>query len=335
MDSITHTLTALALSQTGLNRKTRFATLGLVIGANLPDVDWVTRLAGSATALKYHRGITHSLFGTALLAALLAGIIFYAGRRAAPRKNAPPLDAFWLLVLCWIATLSHLLLDFTNSYGVRPFLPFSGRWYAWDIMPLIDPLLLSLLILGLGMPVIFRLISEEVGAGKPGYRRGAIFSLCALAVVWGVRDLAHRRVLRQLDSHTYELEEPLRVGAFPAPANPLQWTGVVETETAFHVLSASALESDVDAERTEVYRKPQPSAALTAAAKTRTGEIFLDFARFPWAQVSETVDGYDAELRDLRFLSLASGRQGFLAEIDLDKELRVRSQSFSFSGDSR
>lgn len=335
MDPITHTLTAVAISQAGLNRKTRFATLGLVIGANLPDVDWLTRLAGSATALKYHRGITHSLLGTTVLAILLAGTIYYFGRKASPKKHAPPLDFRWLLVICWIATLSHLLLDFTNSYGVRPFLPFSGRWYAWDIMYIIDPVLLVLLIFGMGMPVIFRLVSEEVGAKKPGFRRGAIFSLCTLVALWGLRDLAHRRVVRLLDSHTYGLEEPLRVGAFPAPANPFGWTGVVETDTAFHVLSANALEDDVDAERTRIFHKPESSPALTAAERTRTGRIFLDFARFPSAEVIQTVDGYDATLRDLRFISLASARPGFLVKINLDKELRPRSESFSFTGDSR
>jgi inner membrane protein len=335
MDPITHTLTAVAISEAGLNRKTRFATLGLVIGANLPDVDWLTLLASPATALKYHRGITHSLLGTTVLAGLLAGTIYYFGRKAPPKKNAPPLDLRWLLIGCWIATLSHLLLDFTNSYGVRPFLPFSGRWYAWDIMFIIDPLLLALLIFGMGMPVIFRLISEEVGAKKPGFRRGAIFSLCALVALWGLRDLSHRRVVRLLDSHTYGQEEPRQVGAFPVPANPFRWTGVVETDTAFHVLSASALEDDVDAERTRVFPKPETSEALRAAEQTRTGRIFLNFARFPSAEVIQTVDGYDITLRDLRFISLTSNREGFVASIDLDKELRPRSQSFSFRGDSR
>jgi inner membrane protein len=334
MDSLTHTLTAVALSQAGLNRKTRFATLALVIGANLPDVDWLTRLESSATALKYHRGITHSLLGVTVLAALVAGTIYTFGRKAAPKKFALPLDARWLLGTCWIATASHLLLDFTNSYGVRPFLPFSGRWYAWDIMHIIDPLLLALMILGLGLPVIFRLVSEEVGAKKPGFRRGAIFSLCALVVLWGLRDLAHRRIVRLLDSHTYGQEDPRRVGAFPTPANPFSWTGVVETDSAFHVLSGSALDDDVDAERTRIYRKPESSPALVAADRTRTGGIFLDFARFPSVEVIETQDGFDATLRDLRFVSLVSRRRGFLVKIKLDKELRARAESFSFTGNS-
>jgi inner membrane protein len=335
VDNVTHTLTAVALSQAGLNRKTRFATLALVVGANLPDVDLVWAYGGTATYLKYHRGITHSLLGVTVLAALLAGIIYFAGRGAAPKKNAPPLDGRWLFLLCWIGTASHLLMDFTNQYGVRPFLPFSGRWYAWDIMFIFDPLLLALLALGLGVPAILRLASEEVGARRPTYRWGAMFSLACLVLLWGVRDLAHRRVLGFLDSHTYGEENPVRLGAFPSPANPFSWSAVVETESAYHVLPANALASDVDASNTEVFRRPQPSPILDAALKSRTGAIFASFARFLWAEVYENDDGSEVLLRDLRFFSPSSPNRGFVARIELDKELRARSESFSFTGDLR
>ena len=334
MDNITHTLTAVALSQAGLNRKTRFATLALVVGANLPDVDLVWAYGGTATYLKYHRGITHSLLGVTVLAALLGCIVYFAGRRTAPKKNAPPLRAGWLFFLCWIGTESHLLMDFTNQYGVRPFLPFSGRWYAWDIMFVFDPLLLVLLALGLGIPAILRLASDEVGAERPTYRWGAIFSLVCLVLLWGVRDMAHRRVLGFLDSHTYGEENPLRLGAFPSPANPFSWSGVVETESAYHLLSANALASDVDASITEVFHRPQPSPVLDAALKSRTGAIFAGFARFLWAEVSENDNGSEVLLRDLRFFSPSSPNKGFVARIELDKDLRARSESFSFTGTS-
>jgi len=332
VDNLTHTLTGLALSQAGLNRKTRFATLALVVGANLPDVDLLTRVAGTATYLKHHRGLTHSILGVTVLAVLLAGIIYYFGRKAAPKKSAPPLDGRWLLGICWIATASNLLLDFTNAYGVRPFLPFSGRWYAWDIMFILDPLLLLLMALGLGLSLLQRLISEEVGARKPVFRGGAIFALCSLVLLCGIRDFAHRRVLGMLDAHTYAGENPKRVGAFPTPLNPFAWVGVVETDSAFHVLPANTLNDDVDAERTRVFRKTESSPALDAAMKTRTAATFLDFARFPWVQVRETEDGFRVTFQDLRYVSLESDRRRFLVEVDLDRNLRVRSESFSLSG---
>lgn len=332
MDNLTHTLTAVALSQAGFNRKTRFATLALVIGVNLPDVDLAARVGGSTTYLKYHRGITHSALGVTALAAMLAALVYVLGRRAAPKKSLPPIDGHWLFAACWIATASHLLLDLTNSYGVRPFLPFDGRWYAWDIMNIVDPVLWVLLLAGLAMPAIFRLVSEEVGARKPDYRWGAIFSLACMVLLWGLRSFAHSRALDMLDAHTYRQENPVRLGAFPSLANPFAWTGIVETDSGFHVLKVNALENDLDPKTSRLYNKPESSPALEAALKTRTGTVFSGFARFPWARVEQTEDGLDVTLQDLRFLSRSSRRRSFTAEIRLDRDLRVQSESFSFSG---
>ncbi len=332
MDNLTHTFTAVALSHAGFNRKTRFATIALILGSNVLDIDIMTRIGGSVTYLKYHRGITHSLVGLTILAALLWGVLYWVARRAAPKKTGPPLDARWLFATCWVAAAIHLLLDFTNHYGVRPFLPFSARWYSWDIMFIADPLLWGLLAAGLGFPAILRLVSEEVGAKNRSLRGGAVFSLSALVALWGVRDVAHRRALSLLDARTYREENPQRLAAFPSPANPFNWVGVVETDSAFHVLSVNALGSDVDPDSPRVFRKPEPSPALTRAIKTRTGVVFSDFARFPWGQVDQMEEGFNVTLRDLRFFSPTSQTGGFVAEIELDKNLQVRSETFSFTG---
>ena len=90
MDNLTHTLTGFAISYAGLNRKTRYATLALVIGANLPDIDLVSRFWGSATYLKYHRGITHAIVGVTLLALLLAATVYLLGKRPPLADPARP-----------------------------------------------------------------------------------------------------------------------------------------------------------------------------------------------------------------------------------------------------
>ena len=154
-------------------------------------------------------------------------------------------------------------------------------------------------------------------------------ALCALLGLWGLRDLAHRRVLGFLQAHTYSELSPLRVGAFPSPFNPFEWIGVIETDTSYDVLSANALESDVDPGSALQFHKPQDSPPLDAALKTRTGRVFMDFARFPWAQTQESEPGFDVQIRDLRFYSNL-GSAGFQVEIEMDKTLKVRSESFSF-----
>ena len=330
MDNFTHTLTAVALSHTGLSRKTRFATLTVIVGANLPDADVVTWAASTATYLHYHRGITHSLVGVAVLGALTGLTAYALGRRAVPGKTGRRAKAVWLVVCGLAGTFSHILLDFTNAYGIRPFMPFNGQWYAWDIVFIVDPVLLLLLAAGVGIPALLRLISEEVGASKPAYRSGAVIALAATALLWGLRDVAHRRATTLLDSYQFGQENPRRVGAFPSPANPFAWIGVVETDSAFHVLAVSALEERVNPSAAQVFRKPETSPALDAAMRTRTGTIFLDFAQFPWGEVYPFGDNYGVSMRDLRFAVPGADRPGFVMRVVLDKELRVRSESFSF-----
>jgi inner membrane protein len=333
MDNFTHTLTGIAIGQAGLKRKTRFAMWALIIGSNLPDMDVVSAAGGEASFLKHHRGITHSLIGLTVLAIILAGAIYYFGRKAIPKKNQPPLSLKWLFILCWVATGCHVLMDYTNQYGIRPFLPFSGQWVSLDIMPIVGVYVLLFLTLGLGTPLLMRLVSEEVGAKKASAaaRNGAIFSLCGILVVWGVRGMAHHRALGMLNANDYGQELPERTGAFPSPLNPFDWNGVVETKSSYYLLEVNALGNGAHAFNAEPMLKAPPSAALVAAEKTRTAKIFLNFARFPWAMVNQTENGYSVFLRDLRFASADSTRWDFVVEVNLDRSLRVRTQSFSFS----
>ncbi len=329
MDNLIHTLTGIAISQAGLNRKTRFATLTLILASNAPDIDVLTALKGSLTYLRYHRGITHSLLGIIALAFLIWGLMLWLGKRTRPKPGLP-LDGRWLLLAALLGTGSHLLLDFTNAYGVRPFLPFSGRWYAWDIMPIIDPLLLALFLLGLGVPWLLRVVSEEVGARKPRWAPGAVFCLGAMIVLWGIRGFAHRRALSILDSHTYSGENPGRFSALPQTLSPFIWTGVVETENSIHVLHVNSLDANSEPEELSTFEKPQMSPPLRAALETRAGKIFLNFARFPWAQVDEDDQGYTVSISDLRFARGSPQSLGFTLKVKLDKSLSIRSEAFYF-----
>jgi hypothetical protein len=93
-----------------------------------------------------------------------------------------------------------------------------------------------------------------------------------------------------------------------------------------NTLSTNGVPEDVG-----TFEKPQMSPPLRAAMKTPGGEIFLDFARFPWAQVNESEQGYSVSLQDLRFYRTATQSQGFTLEVDMDKNLATRSEQFYFA----
>ena len=44
-----------------------------------------------------------------------------------------------LLLLATLSVLSHLLLDYTNDYGVHPLSPFSNQWFYGDTIFIVEP----------------------------------------------------------------------------------------------------------------------------------------------------------------------------------------------------
>jgi inner membrane protein len=56
-----------------------------------------------------------------------------------------------LLLVCFLGTLSHPMLDFLNTYGTRLLDPGSQRWFYGDTLFIMDPWIWLMLILGLEM----------------------------------------------------------------------------------------------------------------------------------------------------------------------------------------
>jgi inner membrane protein len=140
MENITHSLVGLAAAKAGLERVSPGATALCVIAANAPDVDILAVLGGRWFYLHHHRGITHSIIGTLALALLLPTLFCAVDLILARiRGKTPRLKFRGLLLASLIVSASHPLMDWTNNYGVRPLLPWSGRWYYGDLVFIVDP----------------------------------------------------------------------------------------------------------------------------------------------------------------------------------------------------
>ena len=262
MEPITHFLTGACLGRAGLNRKTALATATVTLAAEAPDLDVVTRFRGPAFGLAHHRGFTHSFLGLFLVSALVVGFMYVVWRirgRKVKDPNLPPRWG-WLFVFAYLAGLTHILLDFTNNYGIRPFWPFSEKWYSWDIVFIADPVLLALLLAGLVLPSLFSLINEEIGARRKGPkgRLAATLALLGVIALWGVRDYEHRRAVNALESRLYQGADPLRASAHPQFWDPFLWNGVAETPNFFATMLVDSANSDVDPDDTmQVHYKPE------------------------------------------------------------------------------
>ena len=337
MEPITHLLFGANLGRAGLNRKTAYATLTLTLAAEAPDLDVVGRFRGAAFGFEHHRGFTHSFVGGVFVAAFVVAFVYVLHRlRRRPRVvDLPPPRWGLLLVYAYVACLSHILLDFTNNYGVRPLWPFSGRWYSWDIVFIVEPVLWVLLVGGLVAPVLTSLINEEIGAREKGFRGkvAARVALVGVLLTWGVRDYEHRRAVAALESRLYQDETPLRVSAYPHMGNPLSWYGVVETAKFYATMNVDSAIPEVDPENNlHIYYPPAPSPAASAARKTPLGSFFFDWARYPLTETETLPDpaGFRVRLFDLRFgdpqlgqmITKMGGRRPLTFEVDLDSQLR-------------
>jgi inner membrane protein len=140
MDNLAHTLVGLAVAKAGLERASPYATAVCVVAANAPDADIIASVKGRWFYLQNHRGITHSIVGVLALSVLIP-LICYAAERllARLRRREPRIRLRGLLIASLIAGATHPLLDWTNNYGVRPFLPWSGKWYYGDLVFIVDP----------------------------------------------------------------------------------------------------------------------------------------------------------------------------------------------------
>src|SRR6266446_284114 len=170
MDNLTHSLVGLAAAKAGLEKLSPGATTLSVFAANSPDADIVTLIGGRWIYLQNHRGITHSIVGTIVLALALP-LVFHgvAWLIARLRKRKPATRLRGLMIASIIVTASHPLLDWTNNYGVRLLLPWNSRWFYGDLVFIMDPVFW--LILG---GAAFLVTSET---------KNRIVTWCAIALV--------------------------------------------------------------------------------------------------------------------------------------------------------
>ena len=328
MDNLTHTLVGVLLARTQLGQLAPRATLVCVVAANIPDIDIVTSTS-SINYLNYHRHITHSLPAVPIMAALAVALV--EGPRWWLRKGADPPRWLRTWLLAMIAALTHPLLDLCNPYGVRPWLPFSERWYQWDVLFIVDFWIWAALLMATLAPTVIALVHREIGAAPGRGSRLALVSLFALTVYISVKAAFHDRALTAIDAHLYDGAPAVRAAAFPEPLKPFAWRTFVETERYYQISSMDFLNlAPYDPTAGQRYYKSQPGLALESAWDSETGRAYARFAQFAYAQVDTDPEGPVVRLTDFRFRT--NGAAGFLCKITLDNDYRIVEEHFSFSG---
>ncbi|MEO6829994.1 MAG: metal-dependent hydrolase, partial [Acidobacteriaceae bacterium] len=206
-----------------------------------------------------------------------------------PDRKTPPVRWVWIWFFALIADFSHILLDWTNNYGIRPLFPFNPHWYVGSIFFIFEPVLFAALLAALLVPAILGLADGEIGVRRQPFRgRGwAIFALCATVLLGCWRWAEHERALHLLAAQNYQNEAPLRMAVSPYPGDVFRWFGVVETkdfyQTALLNTRTGAFLSQAPA---DLYYKQPQTPAILAAKSSWLGRVFLDWSQFPFVEES-------------------------------------------------
>jgi inner membrane protein len=307
MEPVTHFLTGACIGRAGFNRRTAYATLAAVLAAEAPDLDMIWGFAGPVEGMKHHRGITHTFWAVPVVAGVVVGAVWLLDRGlTARRRNAEgasslssaqagdkggnaqqPIHWGWLYLTACVAALSHLLLDWTNNYGVRPFFPFNPHWYAGSFMFIVEPVVWLLLFLALFMPWVLGLADREIGARKQRFRgRGwAIFALTGMLLLGCWRWAEHAQALAMVSNTHISAEPALRVAAEPYMVSPWRWHAIVETPNLYQTAEIDTRTGSIDSDPRDVMYKPADTTAVEAAKQTPLGRMYLDWGT--WAVVRD------------------------------------------------
>ncbi len=220
MDPVSQGVLGALVSQTSAqkSRLTKSAIIG-ALAAMAPDLDVFIRSSSDPLlALEFHRHFTHSLFFIPL-GALLCSLVFY-----------PLLARRWQLsyrttyLWCLLGFATHALLDGCTSYGTQLLWPLSNQRFAWDIVPIVDPLFTLPLLLWVFL------------ACRRQSRRWLGVGLAWLCLYIGLGYWQHQRAeqlawqLAQERGH-----EIIRLEIKPSFANLVVWKSIYETRDRFYV----------------------------------------------------------------------------------------------------
>src|SRR5258708_40371203 len=205
----------------------------MILAGTLADVDFLSGLFGPSVFLSWSGGPLHSIAG-AIAIGLLVSILIrtYAKSRGLLLSGV----LWWLAPIC--AALLHTGMDTLLSSGVTLLWPISTKRIALDWAPGFDLWILILLVIGIFLPELFRLVSDEIGAKskKPRGQAGAVITIVLVAAYFVLRGFLHGSATMAMLERSYASESPRRAAAFPDPISPFLWHGIVETESALHAV---------------------------------------------------------------------------------------------------
>lgn len=282
-----------------------------MVAANIPDVDGILYWMGaSASAYGFRRGWTHGVLALALWPFVVTGAAL-AWDRWVRRRRHPDAEPVRLRALCWLALLgvvTHPLLDYLNTYGVRWLMPFSDRWAYGDALFIADPWIW----LALGIGVWWS--ARRGRRGTPGAGRPAGWAL-TLSTAYTAAMFAGSAVARSVARSEIERSglHASRIMASPVPVTPFLRQIVADVGDRYVVGRVALLPRPRFAlDVMSPIRKHADQPGVAEASRTPLGRSFLRWARFPFFVVERAGGRAVVHIVDARYTLDPEARFGAL-----------------------
>ncbi|WMW59130.1 metal-dependent hydrolase (plasmid) [Agrobacterium pusense] len=300
MDNLAHTLVGAALGYAGLKSRTGLGMATLMISANLPDIDVLGIPFGETLA--WRRGWTHGPISLVILPIILTACVVAYDRWQIRRRTRPSTRGFvragWVLLSSYIGLISHLLLDYLNTWGIRLLMPFSERWFYGDTLFIVD----IWLWLIFGIAVWYSAKRTKHQEPNPSYpaRTALLLVIAYIAVMYAAGRIAELHVRNELRAAGHS--EPLRVLASPVLLDPLRRQILLETKDSY-IFGTIVWTPDarLTLEPEVVPTNMDDDAIARAARQEKTIADFLYWSRYPFATIRRDVEGIEVIIGDARY----------------------------------
>ena len=306
MDSLTQIVLGASVGEAVLGRKIgNKAMLYGAIAGTIPDLDVLSSyFTDTVTALEFHRGFTHSVFFSIVMAPIFSWLV--TRYESYQKKRAWSWFFFWIF-------LTHPILDSYTTWGTQLFWPADLR-LAFKTIFVIDPIY-TLPFLSF---VILAMFHKRTSRKRRLYNLiGLSLSTAYLILTFVLKTVANDRFEKALDRQDITYEE---FETRPSAMNTILWN--VNVKAQDHFLLGDYSFFDTQPVEFSVY--PKNHHLLGDLKENEKVQRMIEISQ-GWFTILEK-DG-NLYYNDLRFglLSLEKGSQDFVFQyrIDIDEDREV------------
>ena len=277
MDNLTHGITGVGigyLAQELLIRASAKTDTCALLASQFPDLDVILGAKGKTAYLKHHRGFSHSLLFSPIYAALIAFSV---------NLFVPKTSFSHLFLVSFLSLGLHLFLDLLNAYGTKLLWPLSHQRFAWDILMIVDPVIILIFVFGLG---------AYIYTGQ----EGLLFSIYPLL---GLYVLVMLNLRIKAGHHLKKIFKKGKITLLPPLLGWRKWNFIVSRDGAFYLGQVDSFSGKII-----IKEKLFPGKECTSVLASKEDpevQIFLEFARFPWFSKEELDKEIVIKWSDLRY----------------------------------